>query len=267
MDNEQEYDYMEQPANDYSDLIQVEAFVGEVPFETIKESIKTQFEDYINLEDTTNYLDIFYEQMKKSYELLEDDPSEYRKTEVKEVLTRIKEEFLDFMCEQFETRLDLTISDIDNEISNIDNLEWSIRKIYEYFILNAKNNFKVVIAKDVINRIQEMIDTGLTSADEYFNMITGIIETNYTPLITTITPTDFLKFSSEKDISDMFENGFITGNFLRKYSPKFYRNEEFQVELINYVTMVISFKKELTKDGNEQQPATATETSNDDSDS
>ena len=69
----------------------------------------------------------------------------------------------------------------------------------------------------------------------------------YTPLLT-MTPTEFLKYRGDDDITDLFENGVVSGNFLIKYSPKLYANDEFQVELINHIVMI----QTMEEDNNEQ---------------
>ena len=60
---------------------------------------------------------------------------------------------------------------------------------------------------------------------------------------------EFLKYRGDQEIIQFFENGKVVGNFLRKYTPKLYQNEEFEVELINYITMVQQSKEEVFNNG------------------
>ena len=71
----------------FQDVMYERCFIGDTPFKTILESLENQFNDYINLDDKTNYVDLFYDQMKQSYEQIQDvgiDIDEY-----KEILDKI----------------------------------------------------------------------------------------------------------------------------------------------------------------------------------
>lgn len=234
----------EEGSVDYSQLIQQEAFVGDMPYDAIVEGITDQFNDYIQMEDTTNFVDVFYDQLHASYESLDKDEEENHRTEFKEVLDKIHQEFVEFMTKQFEERLTLTIMMLESESLDYDDLEFIIRRLYEFFILGAKNNFKVVIATDINARLKDVTEDDNT----YFKQLQELMLL-YSPLLTSIKPTEFLKIRGDMEIAELFDNGQVVGNFLRKYSPKFYQNEEFQVEVINYVTMTGQLGKELADGG------------------
>ncbi len=71
---------------------------------------------------------------------------------------------------------------------------------------------------------------------------------NYTPIITVMGPQEFLRNCNDSDkVINLIESGRVTGNFMRKYSPRLYQNEEFECEIIAYITSVIELYKE-TKD-------------------
>ena len=70
--------------------------------------------------------------------------------EIREALNKIKDTFVDTMFELFETRLTIDVSVIDDVTTEEDEVEIVIRKIYEYFILGARDNFRAVITKDAI---------------------------------------------------------------------------------------------------------------------
>ena len=236
------------PSLSFTDIIKERAFIGDTPVETIYESIQKQFEDYINMEDNTNYVDVFYKQLMLSYDKVNNDDSEEHPTEIREVLNVIHQEFTDFMQELFSTRLTITIPELEGESILSEDLEFIIRRLYEFFILGARNNFKSVIATDVRSAIENIGDND----DEYFKKLQELMD-RYSPLLTTMTPTTFLKYRGDQEVYDLFENGMVAGNFLRKYSPKLYQNDEFLVDLTNYITMIHQFKKDLV-DSNTMEP-------------
>lgn len=230
----------EQGQVDYSQLVLEEAFIGDTPYDTIVNQIEIQFNDYIQMEDTTNYVDTFYNQLHASYEAVNTDEEENHRQEILEALDRIQQEFIQFISDLFEQRLTISIMMLEAEDINYDDLEFILRRLYEFFILDAKRNFKVVICNDILPRVQS-----ITNEDEFFKKVQELMLL-YSPLIKTIKPTEFINMRGEKEMLELFENGQVAGNFLRKYSPKFYQNEEFQIEVINYITMVSQLGKEIT---------------------
>lgn len=224
---------------DYTELAGNEAFLGEMPLDTILEGLEAQFDDYINCEDKTNYVDIFYEQFNKSMQALEDDEEEEHPQEMRDALDKVLERFTQFMRKEFNERLTITITCLEDEEPGNDDCEFIFRRLYEFFILGAKNNFKTVIEQDVIKRIPPEL-----SDDEWFKKLQSLMLL-YSPLLSGVKPDEFLRYRGDEEIIELFEEGQVTGNFLRKYSPKFYQNDEFQVEVINYITMCSQFGKEI----------------------
>lgn len=241
---------------DYAEMIEQDAFEGDFPLDTIIEGITNQFNDYINMEDRTNYVDVFYTQMYKSRESVRQYDGHEHPNETMEALDKTYTTFITALTELFRERLTLTITDIeDGTLESPDN-EFVFRRLYEFFILGAKENFKSVFASDILPKVQ-----GIQNDTEYFNRVQELVNLN-SPLITSVGPTDFLKLRNDVEIIEMFENGKIAGNFLRKYSPKFYQNEEFLVEVINYITMIQQFKSDVVNsvEGFEQSPEISDET-------
>lgn len=233
-ENQQEdFPVEEGQITDFSQLINEHAFLGEYPAQTIFEGIQTQFEDYINISDKTNYVDIFFNQMDISLEATTLVYEEHPK-ETKDVLLALYHQFVDHLRNLFETRLTITIPELVSDTVCSEDLEYIIRRLYEFFILDARNNFKVVISKD----LNKQLDKG---ANDYFQQIQELINNTYSPLITSITPAEFLRYRGDTEIINLFENSQVVGNFLRKYSPKLYQNEEFSIELVNYITSVKEF--------------------------
>lgn len=240
----QDLSYADQPT-DYSEMVEEDIFLGDTPYDVIIEGITNQFNDYINISDPTNYVDIFYNQLNASYESINSDEEEDHPIEKIEALDRIYEKFLNEINDLFKLRLTLVIIDLDDgEISSSDKdeLEFIIRRLYEFFILDARNNFKVAISSDILHKANNFMSD---SDVEYFKKINTLLDTNYTPLIRGMSPKEFIEYQGDNEIIDLFEDGKVSGNFLRKYSPKLYQNEEFRVELINYITMIQQFKDDV----------------------
>lgn len=227
-------------AVDYSELIAESAFLGDYPLATILEGIETQFSDYINMEDRSNYVDIFYDQLHYSYEEAHKDLEHPQ--ELKEALDKILDTFIDKINQLFNKRLTISINGIEGEDIDEDELEFILRRLYEFFILGARNNFKVVISSDVNYKTANIKVEDDDVA--FFNKIDELLS-HYSPLILEIGPMEFLKYRGDQEIYELFASGKVNGNFLRKYTPKLYQNEEFRVELINHIILTKEVKEEL----------------------
>lgn len=225
---------------DYGLMVAESVFLGDMPFVEIINSIKEQFEDYINIEDKTNYVDIFYTQLQESINATNDDEEDHP-IEINEVLDNMKDTFVNIMKDLFQLRLTISIMTIDDETTPEDEIELSIRILYEYFILGARNNFKTVIQKDMIPKI------GMIPNDQddiYFQRVEELLR-EYDPIVTCITPTEFIQFTGNNDILSMYDDGQVVGNFLRKYSAKLYKNDEFKTEIINSIIITQNLKEDL----------------------
>lgn len=222
---------IEEEFTDYVDLRTQNLFVGVYPLDTIYDGIEGQFQDYMNIEDSTNYVDIFYVQLANSITAVKDDENEIHKEGLLNKLDDIKEEFVYKVKELFETRLTISILAEDDESTpEVDEQEIVIRKMYEFFILNARKNFYQAITLHMIgnNNFPEMSD------NEFINTIEMKLS-EYSPFVTCMTPTSFLNLCNDTDIKEYYEEGKVSGNFLRKYSPKFYQNEDLKVEIITAI--------------------------------
>lgn len=230
------YDMTEE-VHDLSDLLEQSAYVGEYPFDTIMEGINTQFEDYINMEDTTNYVDIFYNQWNDSKQITEEGPDDTE--EIMNVLNQMKDKFVSKLTQLFEEVLTITIMAVDDETTEEDEVEIVMRQIYEFFILGAKNNFMTVISTDLAGRLPVTMDD-----NQHYRLIDELL-VEYSPLIRCMTPTKFIAITGQVQITELYEEGQIAGNFLRKYTCKLYQNDEFKVELISQITIHQDLKKEI----------------------
>lgn len=225
---------------DYGLMVAESVFLGDMPFVEIINGIKEQFEDYINIEDKTNYVDIFYTQLQESINATNNDEEDHP-IEINEVLDNMKDTFVNIMKDLFQLRLTISIMTIDDETTPEDEIELSIRVLYEYFILGARNNFKTVIQKDMIPKI------GMIPNDQddiYFQRVEELLR-EYDPIVTCITPTEFIQFTGNNDILSMYDDGQVVGNFLRKYSAKLYKNDEFKTEIINSIIITQNLKEDL----------------------
>ena len=81
---------------DYGLMVAESVFLGDMPFVEIINGIKEQFEDYINIEDKTNYVDIFYTQLQESINATNDDEEDHP-IEINEVLDNMKDTFVNIM--------------------------------------------------------------------------------------------------------------------------------------------------------------------------
>lgn len=229
---------------DYTELVKEHAFIGEYPYDAIIEGLEEQFSDYMHLEDdNTNYVDVFYNQLEKSYAAITDDEEEHPE-EKRSVLDSILNKFIDTMAELFNTRLTLTFMDIDGDMHNYDDIEYVIRKSYEFFILNARTNFLRVISAIVYPQVKDIQDD-----KEYFAKVNELID-SFNPLFTSIGPIEFLKYAKDEDMLDLVESNKVIGNFLRKYSPKLYQNNEFKIDIINNITTYNQFLADLQESAN-----------------
>ena len=245
MDEELQNDYINNGSSgdepmDYSELIEKEALKGEYPFDVIQEGIETQFNNYINIEDKTNYVEVFYNELENSYIALERDEEEFHKVELKEILDKMYDRFEAFMARLFNQRLSLTIMALENEEDDEDEVKFAIKTLYEYFILNARSNFLNAISKDIKSKIHTLI----TDDREYFDTIRSML-TEYSPLVIAMGPVEFRAYNANKDVDELFNTGKISGNFLRRYTPKLYDNEDLEVEIINQITLSQSLRRDL----------------------
>ena len=80
--------------------------------------------------------------------------------------------------------------------------------------------------------------------DAYFDTINEMLLA-YSPLVTAMGPMEFIYYNMDGNIVELFNTGRVTGNFLRKYSPKLYANEDLQMSIINNVTIAATLGRDL----------------------
>ena len=212
-----------------------ETFLGHYTISALKEAITAQFEDYINLEDETDYVDLFYQQMDFSMKVLRDQETHLQ--ERREILNEILEDFVDFMAQLLEQRLSITIRVLEDNDPDRGEAEYYIRKLYEFFILHAKDNFKSAVVSDIIGSLQIKAD----QEDLIYEILKDLIA-GYSPIITTMTPVQFLQYCNASEILEFYREGDVIGNFLRKYSMKLYQNDIYEAQLINEIILAMDVK-------------------------
>ena len=68
----------------------------------------------------------------------------------------------------------------------------------------------------------------------------------YSPIVVDISPIMFLKYIGNDELLSLYEDErLITGNFLRKYSPRLDQNTEFEIELVSNITLTKDVKEDL----------------------
>jgi len=222
----------EQVINDSTSIAE-QAFVGDHPLITIIDGTRQQFSNYMSQDaDQTNYLEIFYDQLAHSYQVLEERHDLVRSQDMKESLATTYDQFVDLLGTLISEYLGIGIVDLEEGTMSPSDSTYVLTRIYEYFILQARRNFKVAIATSVNAAIR--LNRSINS-DNYFEHLQELLE-DYSPLITNIMPMDFLNFTGDRELIELYANGRIGGNFLLRYSPKLYQNQDFVVELINYIT-------------------------------
>lgn len=212
---------------DYTELVAQDAFVGEYPYDSIMEGIKKQFSSYMSTDDRTNYVDKFYTQMHQSFGLIKDEEEDHPQ-EKRDVLNNILDDFVSEIHKLFEDKLSITIMDIDNEVYDQDNIEVSVRLLYEFFILNAPETFKTAIVNDAVYQMKK------ADVDDYgMNKFAHNVLDQYNPLVMHLSIFEFIAFAKNPDVYELFHGGDVVGNFLQKFTPRLYANDEYRINLIN----------------------------------
>ena len=135
----------------------------------------------------------------------------------------------------------LTITSIDDDSDDIEEIESVLRPLYEFFVLNVRNNFIKVISADVNGKLPSTPMDNKMFIKEIRSLLTV-----YNPIITTLTCETFIKICGEEDILEMFNTtNKWSGNFLKKYSPKLYSNDMLTSDIITNVAIIHNMKEEL----------------------
>ena len=222
--------------SDFSELIQESSFLGTLPFEAILEGINEQFCDYINLKDRTNYVAEFFRQMESSQDAIEASSDEESLDDFRQALDVKYRSFIGTIQFLFKSRLTITLDMIEQGNIYLEEVQPTVQKLYVYFILGARDNFKIVLSKDLLHQFN--------NKEVSMQMLESKLD-DYSPLLKTITPEQFLVMRGEYEVQSMFADNVFCGNFLRKYTPKLYQNTDLCAEIIQYTSTISKFKTEL----------------------
>ena len=213
----------------FQDALRSTVFFSDFDLDVIEEFIEDQFSNYIKAEDTTNYFEDTIQSFRYSEEVIEVEFDEYTQ-ERREVLTEMYEEFIDFMIRLIEKKLKISIPGYETEELQKEDLEYIIDEIYKFFILNARKNFRTFITNSVI---EELSDETTKDPATYFNLVDNSIQ-NYFSILP-VTCEEFLLALKQDQLMELYENGQIAGNFLRKYSPRLYNHDDFLTDILTQI--------------------------------
>ena len=253
----QEGSFADEPVS-YVGYIEDSVFAGELPFGVILEGLRNQFANYVSTEDRTDYVDSFYRQYKMSTEIAYE---EQFTDDYLDALSKYMDKWLAVVNELFLTKLELTLTDLEGEATNNDSIEQSIRILYNYFILNAPATLKTVISKPIVRQLKKE-----TFADdrEMYKKIQEMLISGFSPIISAVGPMEFIRLSGNEEVQELFNNGRVVGNFLKRYSPRFYKNEDFEASVVVHITETLDLYNDIIKGG---EPNGATENINQHTDS
>lgn len=220
----------------YNYLLEDTVLFCDYPLLDLEKRIEEQFTNLIDMEDDSNYFQIAMEAFQYSFEVINVEFDEYT-VERKEILRNKYFQFMNFMVDLIDRKLTIGIPDYETGILSRQEIEYIIDKIYRFFILNARKNFKKVITFDLSHHLKQYEN----NPTEYLEKAQELIQ-NYYAIITTIDCETFLKILKETEIFDLYESGIINGNFLRLYSARLYRHPDFVVEILNQLMINLYFK-------------------------
>ena len=220
---------IEAPTIPFDEMMKYDVLIGTYPINTIKEGIIEQFNDYIVLSDTTDFVSIFYDQYEKSLVLLDADDVVFADMK-RELLHRIHDEFNEFLANLFVQRIGIGFADDDSYSDGM------LLTLYQYFILGAKENFLNVIVSSILDLARLFPYEGKI----FLSHIDGMLH-QFDPYIH-MTIDRFIAKTGNDDIQQLFDDQVVTGNFLNKYSAKLYLHEDFRVEIINEINL--AFRRE-----------------------
>lgn len=236
--NEIPEEEIQAPEMTFNYLLQDTVFFGDYPLEDLKLRIKEQFENYISMEDDSNFFEIALNSFQYSLEVIEVEFDEYT-LERKELLSNMYLDFINYIINLIEEHLTVSIPDYETGLLSRAEAEYIINEVYKYFILKARKNFKKVITNELKGQLKSLED----NATKYLEKAQEII-LNYGGIITQVSLPQFLQITKAEQIYELYENGQIIGNFLRRYSPRLYKHPDYLVEILNQLMIQLYFKDE-----------------------
>ena len=236
--------YQDQEYLQRMDVAKENAFRGDYPLEDIFEELTNQFSNYIQLDasDRTNYVEIFFKQLKESMDEIIEEDGDLLEDQI-EYLDIVYNYFVDLISTLFQRRLCISLNFL--ETNPYDSNTYDMLSIlYKYFILDARKNFKTYFTERALiaMKVGNPDQTNLVAA------VYDILDDMDHTLIVDGMVEEFIQRVTDKSTADTvygyFEENIISGNFLIRYSPRFYQNTDLLADIADDVITMYQYHKE-----------------------
>lgn len=244
------------------DQLDVETLLSNVPISLLEENILTQFGDPSNFR--MDYMTQFVESFEYSKQFVEE-------TEEEEELQRLHDEFMNFMKNILQTKLNIGIPEF-GEMSN-DDKEEITRFTYRFFIINIVENFTNFFYNFIMENKDKLIENvkrrkDLTSqafkkelSEEDILIIANLSDImNQILEDDTICSEDFLRLCIGENpvtettlVNEYFESYVMNGNFVEPYNRMLKLSMKVRIEagIRNLILKKYRENPALTKEENE----------------
>lgn len=207
--------------------IDSEIFLADEPFRLLKQHIRSQFKNPMDL--TIDYIGNFIETYSFSRSIVETDEEDLK-------LDQFRDEFYQFMQNIFSKVLDIEFPEFD-VLSEEDQFD-ILHMTYRYFIINVKHNFSNYCINYIDNNKELIASTldeksditslglknyGVDKIDvlilsNLFDIIKTIIDNEETDIVDFVNASDWHEPWLETELmQDRIETNEIVGNFYPKY--------------------------------------------------
>ena len=236
--------YQDQEYLQRMDVAKENAFRGDYPLEDIFEGLTNQFSNYIQLDasDRTNYVEIFFKQLKESMDEIIEEDGDLLEEQI-EYLDIVYNYFVDLISTLFQRRLCISLNFL--ETNPYDSSTYDMLSIlYKFFILDARKNFKTYFTERALiaMKVGNPDQTNLVAA------VYDILDDMDHTLIVDGMVEEFIQRVTDKSTADTvygyFEENIISGNFLIRYSPRFYQNTDLLADIADDVITMYQYHKE-----------------------
>ena len=236
--------YQDQEYLQRMDVAKENAFRGDYPLEDIFEELTNQFSNYIQLDasDRTNYVEIFFKQLKESMDEIIEEDGDLLEDQI-EYLDIVYNYFVDLISTLFQRRLCISLNFL--ETNPYDSNAYDMLSIlYKFFILDARKNFKNYFTERALLAMKKSNADQTNLVATAYNILDDMDHT----LIVDGMVEDFIRKSTDKSTADTiygyFEENIISGNFLIRYSPRFYQNTDLLADIADDVITMYQYHKE-----------------------
>lgn len=236
--------YQDQEYLQRMDVAKENAFRGDYPVEDIFEELANQFSSYVQIDASyrTNYVEIFFKQLKESMdEIIEEDGDLFE--EQIEYLDIIYNNFIDTISTLFQRRLCISLNFLETNPYD-SNAYDTLSILYKFFILDARKNFKNYFTERALLSMKKSNADPTNLVAAVYNILDDMDHT----LIMDEMVENFIRKATDKSTADTiygyFEENIISGNFLIRYSPRFYQNTDLLADIADDVITMYQYHKE-----------------------